>query len=288
MTVQQVAEPSRQGVEIYRLDPRQQWDSVADGWHDWADAVSDWVAPLTERMLQIAAIHPGNRVLDVAAGDGFQSLRVARRVGSPGYVFSTDIAPRMVTYAAESARLAGLTNMQVGIMDGEQLRVADESFDAVLNRFGLMFFDDPRRALGEAYRVLKPGGRFAAIVFTTPEKSPWLSLAVNIALEHAGYPITEPGLFSLGDQDHVERLLYETGFIYVGSELMQIDLKLASAAEARRFMQAVAGPIHGILAGLDDAQQQAAWEAIESSYRQFETDDGFAAPTELILVGGMK
>lgn len=270
-----------------RIDSPQHWDAVADGWHEWNDTISDWLKPMTQRLWQIAAIHPGSRVLEVAAGDGAQSLRIARRIGT-GYVLSTDIAPKMVAYAADSARQAGLPNLDVRIMDGERLLVADESFDAVINQFGLMFFANPRRALQEAYRVLKPGGRYVGIVLTTPEQNPWLALAEEIALSHAKRPQTQPGSFSLGDRDHLEELLYEAGFSYVGGELMQADLRLPTAAEARRFMQAVGGPIHGILAGADAETRQAAWADIEAAYSQFETDDGFSAPAELMMAGGVK
>src|SRR5262245_49174371 len=123
----------------YKENIRQQWDTVADAWHKWIPVVQRWIGPVTGHMLDLARVGPGSRVLDLAAGDGDQSLMVARRVGPTGHVLATDIAPNLVAIAARAFRAAGLTNAEARVMDAEALTIAEGSYDAVICRLGLFF-----------------------------------------------------------------------------------------------------------------------------------------------------
>jgi ubiquinone/menaquinone biosynthesis C-methylase UbiE len=93
-------------------------------------------------MLERAAVRPGGRVLDIAAGDGDQSLMAAERVGPTGFVLATDIAANLVALAAQTARERGLNHLEARVMDAENLTVEDDTFDVVISRFGLFFLPD--------------------------------------------------------------------------------------------------------------------------------------------------
>src|SRR5688572_2909140 len=133
----------------------ERWNAIAEGWHRWIPMMRAWYAPATEIMLDLARIGPGSRVLDIAAGDGDQSLAAAARVGSSGYVLATDRARKLLAIAEQSAREAGFSNLETRLMDGENLELPDASFDAVICRFALMFFDHPVHGLQGMKRVLK-------------------------------------------------------------------------------------------------------------------------------------
>ena len=94
------------------------------------------------RMLDLAKIGPGSRVLDVAAGAGDQTLQTAARVGPSGHVLATDISPKILDFAARNARTAGFANVETKVLDGENLDVPEASFDAVISRVGLIYFPD--------------------------------------------------------------------------------------------------------------------------------------------------
>jgi ubiquinone/menaquinone biosynthesis C-methylase UbiE len=126
-----------------------EWQKTAEGWHRWMPFISQWLRPATELMLDMAATGPGDHVLDLAAGDGDQTLVAARRVGSTGYVLATDIAPNFVAFAAKSARAAGLGNVEARAMNGENLELEDAAFNAVISRLGLMYFPDLQKSLME-------------------------------------------------------------------------------------------------------------------------------------------
>lgn len=110
-------------------------------------------------MLDLANLRPGNRVLDVAAGTGDQTLMAAQRVGPTGYVLATDISANMLNLASDAARESGLTNVETRVMDAENIDLDADSFDAVICRQGLMLVSNPHKALVGMRRVVKPKGK---------------------------------------------------------------------------------------------------------------------------------
>ena len=103
----------------YKQTTQEQWQTVAAAWNQWEPTLEEWLGPATELMLDLAEIRPGNRVLDLAAGAGGQTLVAARRVGSTGSVLATDISSNILAFAAGNAQNAGLNNVQTRVMDAE-------------------------------------------------------------------------------------------------------------------------------------------------------------------------
>ena len=128
---------------------------VAEQWSRRQARRDKIYGPATEMMFDLARISAGERVLDVAAATGDQTLLAARRVGPNGYVLAVDLSAAMLNVAAEAAREAGLTNIETRVMDSASLDLDAESFDVVICRLGLMLFSDPPKALREIHRVLK-------------------------------------------------------------------------------------------------------------------------------------
>src|SRR5439155_20442726 len=138
----------------FKETTRKQWQNAAAAWYRWTPTLQAWLGPVTEAMLDMADLQPGDRVLDLAAGAGEPSLSAAQRVGPSGRVLATDISSNILEFAAQTARERGLTNFDVRVMDGEKLDLADASFDAVLSRLGLIYFPDRLGALRGVHRVL--------------------------------------------------------------------------------------------------------------------------------------
>ena len=110
------------------------------------------------RLVKLAAIKQGNRVLDVACGRGAVLFAVAEQLGDAGSVLGVDISAEMATLTAADIATRGTLNVSTKQMDAEHLDVPDASFDCVLCAFSLQFFPHLDRALAEFRRVLKPGG----------------------------------------------------------------------------------------------------------------------------------
>jgi len=118
----------------YKKTTHDQWQTAAEAWNRWGPFIDQWLGTATETMLDLANVHAGSQVLDVAAGAGGQTLAAARRVGPSGHVLAIDISSNILEFAASNARAAGLSNVETRVLDGEDLEVAPESFDAVISR----------------------------------------------------------------------------------------------------------------------------------------------------------
>ncbi len=275
----------------YKNTTREQWQSAAEAWYRWSPTLHTWLGGATETMLDMAGVAAGQRVLDVAAGAGEGSMSAARRVGPTGHVLATDISSNILEFAARMAKDAGLDNLATQVMDGEHLDVPDASFDVVISRVGLIYFPDQQKALKEMLRVLKPGGRVAAIVYSTPDKNTFFSVPVSIIRKRAQLPPPlpgQPGPFSLGAEGVIEKTFEQAGFTEVRAVRVDSPLRMASAADCVRFERESFGALHQMLSGLSDPEKQSVWEEIERGLEQFATEKGFTGPCEMVVAVGHK
>jgi SAM-dependent methyltransferase len=279
-------------AEAFKAQARAAWDHSAEGWHRHAPLIRAWLEEATQAMLEMAGIGPAQRVLDVAAGAGDQTLDIARRVGPTGHVLATDLSPAILALAQASAAHAGLAQVSTKVADGEELDVEPGSFDAAVCRLGLMLFPDPARALRGMHRALRPHGGVCTMVFGRPERNPCITTVMGAAFEHAGLPPPEPakpgGLLSLGQPGFLDRLFEAAGFRDVATTLIDAPFRLPTAHDYVEFVRSSASPIQQILGGLDAAAQQRAWEDIEARLARFMTSDGFFGPNELALTAARR
>jgi ubiquinone/menaquinone biosynthesis C-methylase UbiE len=278
-------------ADAFKETTRQQWQKAAAAWYRWTLTLQAWLDPVTQAMLDMAHLQPGDRVLDLAAGAGEPSLSAAARVGPSGHVLATDISSNILEFAQQTARERGLANVETRVMDCENPDVADASFDAVLSRLGLIYFPDRKGALRAVHRVLKSGGRVVLAGFSTPEQNRFFSIPISIIRRRAQIPPPGPGLpgpFSLGAPGVMEEMLSGAGFTDVMAQAVHTPLRLASAAECVRFERESFGALQQMLAALPSVEQDAAWDEIERELRAFEGSAGFEASAELIVGAGTK
>lgn len=240
----------------------------------------------------MAGVEDGSHVLDVAAGAGDQTLVVARRVGPNGRVLATDLSPSILEFAAARAREAQLHNVEIRVLDGEHLTELEaESFDAVISRVGMIYFPDQQRALAGMRHALKEGGKVAAMVYSTAEKNAFFSVPVSIIRRRAKLPPPlpgQPGPFSLGGDKVLEAAFQEAGFKDVEVKVVDAPLCVKSAAECLLFEKESFGALHQMLSGLSDEEKDEAWEEIQKRLGEFEGEDGFRGPCELVIAVGTK
>jgi ubiquinone/menaquinone biosynthesis C-methylase UbiE len=265
--------------------------ATAEAWRRGAAARAQAMGPVTERMLDLAGIGVGCRVLDVAAGSGEQTLMAARRVGLTGSVLATDIAARMLAGAAEAAREAGLSNVETYVTDARDLGVEPDSFDAAISRLALMLIPQREQALAGIRRALRPGGKLAASVLSTAEENPYTALPLAIARRHAGLPplpFEDPGMFALGDPAVLRRAYEQAGFREVSVEALSGARRFASAPEAVQARRDSGPEASKLMAELSDAEREAAWAEVEEAFRRFEGEDGIVLPIEWLIGVGTK
>ena len=147
----------------YKEAERQSWDSVADNWQKWWKTIERGAEKVSRRLIELAEIKPGSRVLDIATGIGEPAITAANRVGSGGQVLATDISPQMLSVAKQRAISLGLQHViEFKEGDVETIELPTSTFDAVLCRWGLMLLPDLKAGLSNIYQLLLNGGHFAA------------------------------------------------------------------------------------------------------------------------------
>jgi demethylmenaquinone methyltransferase/2-methoxy-6-polyprenyl-1,4-benzoquinol methylase len=147
---------------------REVFDSVADRYDVMNDLMSGGLHRLWKRFtMDVAALRPGQHMLDVASGSGDLALKALRRVGPEGRVVMSDINARMVARGRDRLRDAGAgANCSFVQASAEALPFPDRSFDVVTIAFGLRNVTDKDRALAEMHRVLRPGGQLLVLEFS--------------------------------------------------------------------------------------------------------------------------
>jgi ubiquinone/menaquinone biosynthesis C-methylase UbiE/DUF971 family protein len=264
------------------------WDGIAEGWHRWIPRMREWYAPVTSLMLDLARIGPGSRVLDVAAGDGDQSLAAANRVGSGGYVLATDPAGELLSFAQQSAERAGVENLETRVMKAENLQLPNSSFDAVICRFGLMFFTDRDRGLREMNRVLRKDGRVSLVVYGV-DGSPEFSLALATIRRRLGLSEHAPAAAaSLGEPGVLEQLLEKSGFGEVELHAMTPSIHMASAAECVAYLQDASPTLRETLSSSPPDVRTEAWKEIEQALSRYQGPTGFEVDHRILIAAGTR
>jgi ubiquinone/menaquinone biosynthesis C-methylase UbiE len=263
---------------------QQLWDSIAGGWVKERDAINQMEYPVTERMLEALAVHPGDTILELCAGPGEVGLTLARRHPDVNVVV-TDFAPRMIQAASNAAKERGLTNVECRVVDAQDVDLPDASVDGVLCRCGLMLVPDIGKALSEVRRVLRPGRSLAYTTWTPPDTNPWMAI-FGAALMRCGHIQPSDGgeLVRLGDEASNRVAASAAGFPNVRCELVDLTFRYPSFQRYWQISAEIAGPLVHIVNSLSEDEREAVRSQVEEYATPFKTDSGLAFPSRRIFV----
>ena len=269
-------------VRTYKAQQRAGWSSAAAGWEKWVEVFEEGGRAISDRMVELAGIDSGDRVLDIASGPGDPGLVAAERVGSTGHISLTDISGAMLDVARRRADSRGLKHVSFHETDAEGLSIEGALFDSALARWGFMFFPDRPAALEAVKGRLKPGGRLVAAVWGPPAKAPLISAApmtIMKALDVAPPPPGTPGVFALADPTPFVAELEAAGFSSVEVEDVEVAFTFDSAETYVEFMQDIAAPFNALLAGETEERRQEIWGMVGDAVRELVAGaDGVATP----------
>ena len=230
------------------------WNLAAPGWKKWEKRFLQNLQPLTEVLIKSAGIKPGNTVLDLATGTGEPALTIAKMVGPKGKVVGVDLSPGMLAVAKERAAAQGITNVTFQLNDHDDLpALLDNSFDAAVCRFGLMFMPDPGHILSSIRRVLKPNGKVAVATWSPPDKVPFFSIVSKIVTSHfpeikSMPPGVPGGVFGIPSREMLGEFFEKAGLKGFSSQLVQLTFfQDSNPEEYWEAMSEMGGPLVALL-----------------------------------------
>jgi ubiquinone/menaquinone biosynthesis C-methylase UbiE len=268
------------------------WRESAKYWTEHSEIIHQMFVPLSRALIERAGIHRGQKVLDVAGGAGEPSLTIAEIVGPEGSVTFTDGVAQMVETARARAQQRGLTNIQFHQSVAESLLFADNAFDVVVCRLGVMLFADPDLAMREMLRVLKPGGRLAFAVWAKSEINPFCYLVTRVIDQHVKSPAADPdapSAFRFAEPGKLASVMTKAGVIDVAEEMVKFDIEAPISPQQFWTMRSqMSDTLRDKLLTLSaDEQAQIAGE-VEDAVKEFFPAGQMKFPAQFIIATGNK
>jgi len=265
-------------AEAFRRFEHEGWESLPDSYHRaFASLTGQSVAPL----LDAARVGKGTRALDVATGPGYVAVAAAARGAR---VTAVDFSRAMVERARRDH--PGIDFLEG---DAEALGFGDASFDAVVMNYGLLHLARPDQAIGEAHRVLRPGGRFAFTVWLPPERTIGFGLVLEAIGKHGRMDVPVPPgppFFRFGDPLEARRSLEAAGFAGVDSREVAQTWKLPEPEALFRFMSTSTVRTGALLRAQSPAGLSAIGEAVTLRARVYRKGDTIELPMPALLSWG--
>jgi ubiquinone/menaquinone biosynthesis C-methylase UbiE len=282
---------STRSLAAFKAQQQDAWDRAALGWREWWPVFEQGAQPLTDRMLDLAGVAEGQRVLDIATGIGEPAVSAALRVGQTGAVVGVDRSAALLEIARDRAERRGLGNATFLQLAAEDLNFPENSFDAGLCRWGLMFVDDVAEALERVRRSLRPGGWLAVAVWAASPKVPLISLPLAVIARTLRLPPQpDDASFTLANPHALAHTFGQAGFTKIHSETFTLTTTFPDAPTYIRYLQAVSPNLTSRLSVLPPGQPTWLWQAVEEAARQrYISPDGLLRlPGEAICIAGQK
>jgi ubiquinone/menaquinone biosynthesis C-methylase UbiE len=273
-------------------DPLREWSDTAKYWTQYSATIRQMFSPLTDALIEEAAIGRGQRVLDVAAGAGEPSLTIAERVGPAGSVVCTDAIEEMVQKAKAEAQKRQLTNVEFRQCPAASLPFPDNTFDTVVSRLGAMFFPDPHAAFLEMLRVTKPRGVLALAVWHKSDLNAFCYVITDIMSRHVEAPPADPdapGAFRFAELGKLAAILKGAGAASVRERVLKFDIAAPiSPAEFWQMRSATSETLRTKLSKLSEAERAEIAKEVLESVKEFFPNNQMKFPAQMLIVTGRK
>lgn len=267
---------------LQRRVQRYGWDKAAEYYE------KSWKAqlkPAQDKLMEMADLQQGEKVLETACGTGLVTFRAAKAVEPDGEVMATDISEGMIDLAKSEAKKRNIRNVIFRRMDAEQLETEDNHFDAALNGLGLMYVPNPVLSLKEMNRVLKPGGRSLIAIWGERKNCGWAEIFPVVDKRVASDVC--PLFFQQGTGDTLEHSFREAGFKDIEVERFSVTLRYSDPEMA--IMAAFSGgPVALAYQKFDEKTKQEAHQEYLESIASYKNGSGYEIPGEFVVARGIK
>jgi ubiquinone/menaquinone biosynthesis C-methylase UbiE len=244
------------------------WNGPAGrAWVEEQELLDQVLKPFEDLLVEAVSARSGRRVLDVGCGTGSTTLAVARLLGAQGRCIGIDISDPMITTARARAEREG-TPASFIRADAQDHAFEPASFDMIISRFGVMFFDDSVRAFANLRRAAEDDAELRFIAWRSPSENPFMTTA-----ERAAAPLMPnlparrpdaPGQFAFADQRRVQRILEESGWAEIDIRPIDVACTLPEK-ELVRYLTRL-GPLGLILHEADDRTRSQVIETVRSAF----------------------
>jgi len=261
---------------------------AAEKWKAKSAAMGQHV---TQALVNYAQPQTGMRVLDLASGTGEPAITIASRIGPHGHITASDLSSELLEITAGRARQRGLTNLAVERVDAHHLPFADESFDLITSRFGVMFFEDGIKALEEARRVLKPGAR-ACFLAWGPFEQPYWESTIGVVVKYVAGPALAPGdpdPFKFSQSGSLSSVLKRAGFSEVDERTVQVPwVWPGSTEEVWEYIRTVSMPFRRLLDSVPAQNWAEINRDVHEQVNRYREGDSIKFGAVIVLASGRK
>ncbi|RUL69538.1 class I SAM-dependent methyltransferase [Dyella choica] len=226
--------------------------------------------PFEERLVRMVRAKFGQRVLDVGCGTGSTTLAVARRLGAQGYCMGVDISAPMLEVARARAKLEG-TFASFLCADAQRHPFEPASFDLIISRFGVMFFDQPVNAFANLRSAASQGAQLRFIAWRSAAENPFMTTA-----ERAAAPLLPrlpprradaPGQFSFADRQRMAAILQQSGWMDVYIQPIDVECSLPEQALVGYFTRL--GPVGLVLQEADEITRSQVVATVRAAFNSY-------------------
>jgi SAM-dependent methyltransferase len=269
-------------------DVIRKWTGSAPFWEKHRDVIRQMFAPVSQSLAEEAGVARGNSVLDVATGPGEPALSLAAIVGPRGRVCGVDPIPGMVKAAQREADRLGFGNAQFEVAFADALPYPNATFDAVVSRFGVMFFASPTDGVREMLRVLRPGGRIALAVWCSAERNPFHFALSRVVAKHVDLPPPDPDApdaFRFAQEGKLRGLLVEAGAHNAAEHLLRFRIEAPlPVADFLQLRLEISEKLREAVAALAPQELAMATREMLDALSEYDTGSGMSFPAEVLIV----
>lgn len=242
-------------------------------WVEMQAVLDGLMAPFEKLLIEAGFPGDGGRVLDIGCGAGATTFAMARRLGASGQCVGVDISGPLLTAAKAHATKDG-GNAEFLQADAQTHRFEPESFDAVISRFGVMFFDDPEAAFANLRRATANPGKLAFLAWRSPAENPFMITARRAAeplLPNMPAPDPNaPGQFAFADSEKVHRILERSGWSHIALDRVDVPGKVAES-DLLTYVTRL-GPVGVALRDVDEGTRTGVAEVLRDAFQPYIRD----------------